>query len=364
MPLFEMYSQIDLTPHNRPPLHTNPSTSTIASSIPATFRAYRYAQHGAAEDVLKLHSDVKQVSLEPTQVRVKVHSAAINPVDIPLMANYLPSLLSSHPTPEHPFGFGFDGAGTVVEVGSGVKDAGGDLQLGDAVYFMTSFAAFGSFAEYFTLDHAFVARKPKTLSFDQAAGVPLVALTSYQALKEHAKLQSGERVLILGGSSATGIYGIQIAKAIGAHVTVTASTRNVAFVKSLGADKVIEYTTIKWVDALPSHSVDVIYDCGVEANAWNTDAQTVLRKETGRFVTLLRIQDPVIESKFGAKNCGQILVYPSASQLVELAELIDGGKVVTPIDSLYSFENVQEAVAHTLTGRATGKLVIQIAPNA
>jgi NADPH:quinone reductase-like Zn-dependent oxidoreductase len=298
-------------------------------------------------------------------VRVKVHSAAINPVDVKLTTGHERGLLSESPTSSKPFGIGFDGAGTVVEVGSAVREDGdGALHVGDAVYFMTSFSTFGSFAEYLTVDQSFVARKPATLSFDQAASVPLVGLTSYQALVEHAKLQKGERVLILGGSSATGIYAIQIAKAVGAHVTTTASARNAAFVKSLGADQVIEYTTTRWIEALPPHSIDVLYDCGIEPNAWNSDAQTVLRKGTGRFVTLLSIADPKAASKHGAKLVGSILVYPSASHLTELTRLIEDGKIVTPIDSVHRFENVLDAVARISSRRATGKVVIQVAPDA
>ncbi|KAF1335446.1 Quinone oxidoreductase protein, partial [Globisporangium splendens] len=332
------------------------------ASIPATFRAYRYEQHGAPEQVLKLRSDVKQAPLTAKQVRVKVHSAAINPVDVGLSNNIFPKLLSSHPTPEQPFGMGLDGAGTVVEVGSDVEKDGG-VKVGSAVYFMAPFTAFGSFAEYLAVDREFVALKPMTLSFDQAASVPLAGLTSYQALKEHAKLQPGERVLILGGSASTGIFAIQIAKALGAHVVTTASARNTEFVASLGADEVIDYTTTKWVDVLPPHSIDVLYDCGVEANIWSTNGQTVLRKETGRFVTLHPVADPVA-SKHGAKLVGHAKVHPSGSQLSELAKLADEDKIKTPIDSLHSFENVLDAVSRISSRRATGKVVIQVAPDA
>ncbi|KAF1316319.1 Quinone oxidoreductase protein, partial [Globisporangium splendens] len=335
------------------------------TSIPATFRAYRFEKYGAPDQVLELRSDVPQAPLAHTEVRVKVRSAAINPADYMLTTGDARSLMNEHPSSDKPFGIGFDGAGTVVEVGSAVHmDGDRALHVGDDVYFMTSFASFGSFAEYLTVDQSFVARKPTTLSFDQAASVPLVALTSYQALLEHAKLQKGERVLILGGSSATGIYAIQIAKVIGAHVVTTASARNAAFVKSLGADQVIEYTSTNWVDALPPHSIDVFYDCGIEPNAWNADAQTVLRKDTGRFVTLLGITDPKAASKHGAKLVGSIVVYPSAAHLTEVTKLIEDGKIVTPIDSVHRFENVLDAVARISSRRATGKVVIQVTPDA
>uniref|UniRef100_K3WJC1 Enoyl reductase (ER) domain-containing protein n=1 Tax=Globisporangium ultimum (strain ATCC 200006 / CBS 805.95 / DAOM BR144) TaxID=431595 RepID=K3WJC1_GLOUD len=337
--------------------------SPLRALIPATFRAHRYAKYGAADQVLELRSDVPQAPLSPTQVRVKVHSAAIDSIDVKLMAGYVPPFLKVFPTSEEPLGIGFDAAGTVVETGSAVKDDGA-LQVGDTLHLMTPFTAWGSFAEYLTVDHNFAARKPTALSFDQAAGLPLSGLTSYQALQQHAKFQKGERVLILDGSSATGIFAIQIAKAVGAHVITTASTRNVEFVKSVGADQVIDYSTTTWADVLPLHSIDVFYDCGIDANVWNTDAQNVLWKETGRLVSRHPIAEPTVASKYGAKLLGRIVVQPSGAQLSELARLVDDGKIVTPIDLVHRLENVLDAVARVASRHATGKIVIQVAPEA
>ncbi|GAB9475830.1 Quinone oxidoreductase protein [Globisporangium polare] len=328
----------------------------MATTIPLTYRAYRYTEHGKPADVLQLRSDVPQPPLSASQVRVKVLSAALNPVDSVLVANYAPPLLSAHPSVEKPFGIGFDGAGVVVEVGSEVQKH----KIGDSVYFLTSFTTFGTFAEYIAVEQEYVTRKPGNVDFDQAASVPLVGLTSYQALVEHSQLQKDERVLILGGSSATGIYAIQIAKAVGAYVIATTSSRNAELVKSLGADQVVDYTKEKWVDVLESHSVDVVYDCGMEPLSWNGDAQTVLKKQTGRFVTLMPLPEP-IEPKFGAKLIGSILVYPTAKQLSELTKLIESGKIVTVIDSVFAFENVLDAIAKSSTRHARGKLVISIA---
>uniref|UniRef100_K3WJC2 Enoyl reductase (ER) domain-containing protein n=1 Tax=Globisporangium ultimum (strain ATCC 200006 / CBS 805.95 / DAOM BR144) TaxID=431595 RepID=K3WJC2_GLOUD len=329
-----------------------------AAPFPTTFRAFRYVQHGKPDKVLQLRPRVAQAPLGSAQVRVKVHSAAINPIDIALVPNYTPDHLHSHPTEDKPFGIGFDGAGTIVEVGASVDPA--RLRVGDNVYFMMPFTEFGTFAEYLTVDADFVALKPKNMSFDQAACVPLVALTSYQALVEYCQLKKGERVLILGGSSATGFVAIQLAKAIGAHVITTTSDKNFDFVKSFGADQLIDYTNEKWVDVLPPHSIDVLYDCGMEPMSWNSDAQTVLTKNSGRYVTLWPLPNP-IEPRFGAKLVGSILVYPSASQLDELTKLIEAGKIVIPIDSVFALEQVLDAIARIKTRRATGKIVIQIA---
>ncbi|RLN36974.1 hypothetical protein BBJ28_00026554 [Nothophytophthora sp. Chile5] len=325
--------------------------------VPQTYRAYQFDNYGTTEKDLKLRLDAACPPLGPKQVRIKVASAALNPVDYILITPQ--SLVSTGraPSTENPLGFGCDGAGTVVEVGSGVER----LKVGDEVYAMTQLTACGTLADFVAIDEYVVALKPSNLTFDQAAPVPLVALTSYQALVEHAKLQKGERLLVLGGSSAVGIFAIQIAHAMGAHVIATASAKNAEFVKSLGADQVVDYNTEKWVDVLEKHSVDVIYDCGMEAAAWNHDAQLTLKKETGRFVTLLPIAEPVQPAMFGAKNVGEILVHPSAKDLDAITKYIENGEITPVIDSIYPFEKVQEALAKLKGRHARGKLVVQVA---
>lgn len=325
------------------------------ATIPATFKAYEYESYGDPFTVLKLRHDVQQPTLKATDVRIRVHSAALNPVDAGLIEFLGPFLTGSTPSATKPYRIGFDVAGTVVDAGADVKD----LQLGDAVFAMTPFSGFGTFAEYIDIDAQFVARKPTTLSFDQAASVPLAALTSYQAILDHTSLAQGQRLLVLGGSCATGIYAVQIAKALGAYVTATTSARNAAFVKSLGADEVIDYTTTKWVDVVPAHSIDVVYDCGMEPASWNSDAQHVLKRETGQFITLEPVPEP-IASPIGAKSHGQMAVHPSAAQLDALTKLIDAGRVVTQIDSVYPFENLFDAIKKSKTRRAVGKIVLQV----
>ncbi|RLN21311.1 hypothetical protein BBJ28_00023774 [Nothophytophthora sp. Chile5] len=325
--------------------------------VPQTYRAYQFDNYGAPDKELKLREAVTRPPLGAEQVRIKVASAAINPIDYLLMEVLGLAVTGKTPTAEKPFGIGFDSAGTVVEVGSEAKR----LKVGDEVYAMTPFNACGTLADYATIDENLVARKPSNLTFNQAASVPLVALTSYQALVEHAKLRKGEHILILGGSSAVGIFAIQIAHAMGAHVITTASAKNAEFVKSLGADQVVDYHAEKWVDVLEKHSVDVIFDCGMEAAAWNHDAQLTLKKETGRFVTLLPVEEPVQPAMFGAKNVGDILVHPSAKDLDVITKYIEKGEITPVIDSVYPFEEVQEALAKLKGRHARGKLVIRVA---
>ncbi|EGZ28341.1 hypothetical protein PHYSODRAFT_248535 [Phytophthora sojae] len=234
--------------------------------FPQTYRAYQYDHYGPIEDELKLRSDLPQKALASNQVRVKVHSASVNPLDYKLVEVMGQMMLGRAPSPEQPFAIGHDAAGEVVEVGSDVKR----FKVGDAVYASATGATIGSLSEYWVLDEDVAAAKPKNLNFNEAAAVPSVAITAYAGVTEHAKLQRGDTILVLGGSSSVGMFVIQ--HDIGARVIATTSSRNVELIKSLGADQVVDYTEEKWVDVLPPHSVDAVFDCWVEPSAWNDGA--------------------------------------------------------------------------------------------
>ncbi|KAG6941678.1 hypothetical protein JG688_00018547, partial [Phytophthora aleatoria] len=192
------------------------------TTIPATFKAYEYYKFGDALEEIKFNANVAQKPLKANELRVKIFSAAVNPVDYKLVT-YGPHILPHAPTTENPFRVGFDMAGKVVEVGSDVKD----YKVGDEIFAMPGFVSFGTFGEYINIETKFVAPKPSNMSWNEAAGVPLAGQTSWQALVTYGKLQKGQRVLILGGSSGTGVFAIQIAKALGAEVITTCSARNV-----------------------------------------------------------------------------------------------------------------------------------------
>jgi NADPH:quinone reductase-like Zn-dependent oxidoreductase len=339
------------------------STSSIsdifrAMSFPATFRAYEFAQYGDSLEVVKLNERVAQPPLKPTEVRLKVMSASLNPVDWKLAEAHLPSILPVQPAPEHPVRSGFDVAGVVVELGADVTD----YKVGDEVYAMPAFSAIGSFAEFFNVDVSVIAKKPKNLTFDEAAGIPLAGQTSYQALIEHGKLQAGQTVLILGGSGGTGSLAVQIAKAVGAYVITTTSSRNAEWVKKdLGADRVIDYTKDHWSEVLEPHSVDLIFDTGVEMATWNTHAQRILKKKEGgaHFVSILPIPEP-IESPIGAHHA-DFFTRMNSKDLSELTALAEAGKLKVVIDSVHPFENLKEATAVQKSGRAKGKIILHVA---
>ncbi|EGZ24343.1 hypothetical protein PHYSODRAFT_325466 [Phytophthora sojae] len=299
------------------------------AAYPATFKAYEYYKYGDAMEEIKFNANVTQKPLKADELRVKVFSAAVNPVDYKLVT-YGPHILPHTPTAENPFRVGFDMAVKVVEVGSDVKD----YKVGDEIFAMPGFVSFGTFGEYINIETKYVAPKPSSMSWNEAAGVPLAGQTSWQALVTYGKLQKGQRVLILGGSSGTGVFGIQIAKALGAEVITTCSHRNVELVKSLGADQIINYTKEKWSDK-------------------------VLKEKTGIFVTILTVDKP-IESPIGA-TFHQIFNAPCTEYLLEVKKLIDAGKVKTIIDSVHPLENVMEAFKVQMSSRARGKIIIEIA---
>ncbi|KAG6609517.1 Quinone oxidoreductase protein [Phytophthora cinnamomi] len=328
-------------------------------AFPKTYRAYQYENYGSLEKELKIHDNVPQKELGPQQVRIKVRSAAVNPIDYLLMEGLGQAFTGKTPSANEPFGIGYDAAGEVVEVGGDVKR----LKVGDAVYAMTPFTAFGTLAEFVVVDEECVTAKPSNLDFNEAAAVPSVALTAYAGMVRHAKLQEGETVLILGGSSSVGMFAVQFAHARGVRVITTTSTRNIDLVKSLGADQVIDYTKDKWLDVLEAHSVDAVYDCGMEASAWNDGAQVVLKKNTGRFITILPMAQPVRESEFGAQLVGEVHnTDPSAEKLDVITKYIESGKVKPVIDTVYPFEKALDAYAKLKTRHAQGKLLVQVQP--
>ncbi|RLN51050.1 hypothetical protein BBJ28_00013520 [Nothophytophthora sp. Chile5] len=329
------------------------------NAVPATFKAVEYEAFGNALEVLKLNPEAVAKPLQPTQVRIKVFTAAVNPIDY-LMIQIGESFVKKSPSAGNPFRMGFDVAGVIAEVGSGDVEG---FQVGDEVYGMPGVPDVtynGTFAEFVNVDVKFLARKPTNMSFAEAAGVPLVGETSYQSLVVYGKLQAGQRVLILGGGSACGMFGIQIAKALGAEVITTCSGRNTELVKSLGADQAINYTQEKWGDVLAAHSIDLIYDCAMEPEAWNADAQKILKKTTGIFVSIAVKDGAKVESPIGA-TLHHVYAETRSEYLKALTKLIEAGKLKTVIDSVHSLENVKDAIKVQMTRRAQGKIIVEVA---
>lgn len=279
------------------------------------------------------------------EVLIKVKAAAVNPVDWKIREGYLQPLLNH----SLPLTLGWDVAGEVAAMGEQVTS----LKVGDAVYSRPEISKNGSYAEYMTVTADEVALKPKSLSWQEAAGVPLAALTAWQALYDHAQLAAGERVLIHAGSGAVGQFAIQLAKLRGAYVYTTTSARNTELVLGLGADESIDY---QQEDFSALKDIDVVFDTvggETQANSWET------LKQGGRLVSITETPDEAIATQHGV-TAAFCFVQPNREQLEKLAEIADAGQLKVSIDSEFGLDQVAAAHERSETGRAQGKVIINV----
>ncbi len=295
--------------------------------------------------VLALNNEVEIPTPAENEVLIKVKSAAVNPVDWKIREGYLQAMLNH----ELPLTLGWDVSGEIVATGDQVTD----LKLGDAVYSRPNIAKNGSYAEYITVVSSEVAIKPKSLSWQEAAGVPLAALTAWQVLYEFANLKAGDRVLIHAGSGAVGQFAIQLAKLRGAYVYTTTSSKNTNLVLGLGADEVINYHE---EDFSELKNIDVVFDTiggDTLANSWKT------LKDGGCLVSIIEEPDETIASEYGV-SAYFCFVQPSREQLNKLAELADAGQLKVSIDSEFELDEVVKAHERSESGRAQGKIIINV----
>ncbi|WP_299582841.1 NADP-dependent oxidoreductase [uncultured Microbulbifer sp.] len=332
-------------------------------------KALQITQYGDIDSSLAFQEvDV----LEPGagEVLIKIHAAAINPVDLMVMRGDLKAVKKLN----LPVGIGRDLSGEVVSVGSGVSE----YQTGDAVFARVGEDHVGTVAQSLVVDASHLAKKPENLSHEESASVPLVGLTSYQALIQVAGLKKGEKVLIHAGSGGIGSVAIQLAKAYGAYVITTTSSDNVEWVRKLGADQVIDYKKENYLELLSG--IDVVYD--TLGNQYTKEAFKVL-KQGGRVVSIAGVLDPQSARELGInwllrklirlrsgpilklakqKNAlyRMVIMQPNGDQLRELAALYQD-KILSPvIDKIYPFEQSIAAFSHLNTKRAKGKVVISV----
>jgi NADPH:quinone reductase-like Zn-dependent oxidoreductase len=309
-----------------------------------THQAVRIHSYGEKE-VLSLES-TPIPSINPDDVLVKIHATSINPVDWKVRKGYLQSFLPH----KLPLVLGWDFAGEIVALGEQVTQ----WKIGDAVYSRPDITRDGTYAEYIAVRAKEIASKPKTLNWQEAAAVPLVALTAWQSLYELAKLQKGEKVLIHAGAGGVGTFAIQLAKLRGAFVYTTCSTRNLDLLQSLGADTVIDYTQ---EDFSKLRDIDVVFDTvggETQEKSWQ------VLKRGGRLVSIINPPNVETATKHGVTPLF-CFVQPNAVQLTELTNLIDAGKITIIIDSVFTLKDIAQAQTKSETGRARGKIVIQVA---
>jgi NADPH:quinone reductase-like Zn-dependent oxidoreductase len=306
-------------------------------------------------DVLKLVEIVKPTPADD-EVLIKVCAASVNPLDWRVMRGgpFLLRILARGPKMKQP---GVDVAGVVEAVGKSVTR----FKVGDAVFGSCK----GSFAEYTHAQESKLARKPENVTFEDAASLPVAGLTALQGLRDNGRIQPGQEVLINGASGGVGTFAVQIAKSFGAEVTGVCGTRNVEFVKSLGADRVIDYTREDFTET--SERYDILFD-----NMGNHPLLAYRRilKPKGRCVIvggpksmwpiLGHALQAVVLSWFVSQKLGMMLAKVNSEDLAKLGELMQSGKVKAVIDRRYSLSEVPQAMAYAEEGHTRGKVVISV----
>lgn len=322
-------------------------------------------------------SDLKQTTLPKpeingSQLLVEIHAAGVNVLDAKLKHGDFKAVIPY----DLPLILGNDLAGVVKAVGVDVAD----FQVGDEVYARPDQAHIGTFAEYISVDVQDVALKPNKLTMVEAASLPLVALTAWQALVEIGQLQPGQKVFIQAGSGGVGTVAIQLAKHLGAEVATTTSARNEELVRRLGADVIIDYKTQDFESVL--HDYDLVLH---SQDTKTLEKSLRILKRGGKLISISGPPDPEFAKAAGlslplrlvikglslkvrqkAKKQGVdysfLLMRAEGSQLQEITKLIDAGVITPVIDTIYPFTETPQALEHVESGRSAGKVVVSIKP--
>ncbi|PDV89327.1 NADPH:quinone oxidoreductase [Rhizobium sp. H4] len=326
----------------------------------------KYKKKGA----LRL-ANLPEPQLEDNDILVRIQATAVNQLDSKVREGEFKLILPYRP----PFVLGHDLAGTVAKVGSRVKR----FKVGDEVYARPRDHRVGTFAEFIAIDEADAALKPSNLSMSEAASIPLVGLTAWQALVEVGKVKPGQKVFIQAGSSGVGTFAIQLAKHLGATVATTTSAKNVELARSLGADVVIDYRTQDFEKILSG------YDLVLNSQDPKTLEKSLgVLKPGGRLISISGPPDPAFAKELGlnlflklvlrllsrgvrkkAKRLGVaysfLFMRAEGRQLGEIARLIEQGVIRPVVDKVFPFEKTGDALAYVETGRAKGKVVIAVA---
>nr|WP_248287214.1 NADP-dependent oxidoreductase [Massilia antarctica] len=324
-----------------------------------------YAKKGALRK-----AEVSEPVVRDDDVLVQIHATAVNVLDAKIKTGEFKLVLPYR----LPLIMGNDVAGVVVKVGSRVRR----LKVGDEVYARPDKDRIGSFAEFIAMNESDVALKPATLSMEEAASIPLVGLTAWQALVDKAGLKKGQKVFIQAGSGGVGSFAIQLAKHLGATVATTASGANIEMVKRLGADIVIDYKKDDFEEILRDY--DVVLN---SQDAATLEKSLRVLKPGGKLISISGPPDQDFATKLGlpwfvklvmtvlsagvrrkAKKLGVsyafLFMRAEGKQLGEIASLIDSGKIIAVIDRIFPFDETNAALDYVEAGRAKGKVVIKV----
>lgn len=303
-------------------------------------------------------------------VLVEVHAASINPIDFKIRDGKVKMLLSY----KMPLVLGNDFSGKVIQTGSKVSK----FQIGDEVYGRPRKNRIGTFAEYLSVHEDDVSLKPENLTYEEAASLPLVGLTTWQAFHEVLQLKPHQKILIHAGAGGVGTFAIQLAKEMDAYVATTASEKGFDLVASLGADRVVNYKEEQFEEILNGY--DAVFDT-LGGDSLNRSFRIL--KPHGKIVSVSAVPNRrfAVEHNFGfikrllfsivSRNISALekkfnvdyhflFMKPSGEQLTKIKHLVEKGSIRPVIDRVYSLEEAQEAVQYVETGRAKGKVVIQV----
>ncbi len=316
-------------------------------------KAIRISEFGEPE-VMKI-KEIERPIPKSDEILVKVYASGINPVDLVVREG---SSAALNYNLNLPMTLGWDASGTIEELGSNVKQ----FQKGDAVYGVPNFPGDGSYAEYVVAKASQFALKPKNIDFNEAAGVPLAALTAWTAMYEFGKLKSGQRILIQGASGSVGSFAVQFAKSKGAYIIGTASEENFDYLKQIGVDELIDYKTQKFEELV--QDVDIVLEASsVRDNNERLKSVKVL-KEKGILVSVntdFSFNDEVIKALAKKNAKGELSAnQPKKEWLEEIAKLIEADKVKVSTGKVFPLEKVVEAHNFMENKSIDGKLILQI----
>jgi alcohol dehydrogenase len=315
-------------------------------------------------------ADIPDPQLRDDEILVEVHAAGVNLLDSKIRDGEFKLILPYRP----PLVLGHDVAGIVIKAGPRVRE----FKAGDEVYARVDDFRIGTFAELVPVKASSLAHKPRNLTMEEAASLPLVGLTAWQALVEKADLKKGQRVFIQAGSGGVGTFAIQLAKHLGALVATTTSAANTALVKRLGADIVVDYRTEDFEAVLRD------YDVVLNSQDGRTLGKSLrVLKEGGKLISISGPPDPefgrdiaapafarlvmrLLSARIRRQARGRGVGYDflfmraSGAQLQEITGLVEAGAILPVIDKVYPFDATNEALAYVQAGRAKGKVVIKM----
>ncbi|OMC75428.1 NADPH:quinone reductase [Paenibacillus odorifer] len=315
-------------------------------------------------------ADIPTPAVGDYDVLAEIHAASINPIDFKVRDGKVRTLLKYN----MPLVLGNDFSGIVIQVGKNVKK----FKIGDEIYGRPRKDRIGTFAEYISVHEEDIALKPHNLSFEEAASIPLVGLTSYQALHDILQLTAGQKVLIQAGAGGVGTFAIQLAKTMGIYVATTTSDAGAELVKSLGADQIINYKTEAFDKILQNY--DGVFDT-IGGETLEKAFKTV--KQGGQIVSVSGLPNARFGKEYGAgfikTNIFRLITWklskleakhkvkysflfmkPSGSQLEIISELIESGQIKPVIDQVFPFVEAQKAMEYSESGRAKGKIILKI----